>query len=174
MLTSVNSLLVMHFGDSLGGLAPGLGRLVVADRGGRMAAVSARLRAHQLDLALAQGASSEATPAIARRARRLVSLRERRSIASSFRWMVKDACDGGRRSRQLVLPNRAQIARAQEELTRLADALTEPGPVAARGVAQALLLLTDGSGPLYNSGSKASLGEYAARATDNLEPALTV
>ena len=57
---------------------------------------------------------------------------------------------------------------AGDDLIRLADALTQPGPVAARGVAEALLLLTDGTGPLYNSASQASLPECAAHATDDL------
>jgi hypothetical protein len=54
------------------------------------------------------------------------------------------------------------------ELTRLADALATPGPVAARGVAEASILLTDGTGPLYNAHSRASVSARAARAIDDL------
>jgi hypothetical protein len=63
---------------------------------------------------------------------------------------------------------RRQVIAATGELTRLADTLANPGPVAARGVAQAWLLLTDGTGPLYNPNSTANARACAARAANNL------
>jgi hypothetical protein len=57
---------------------------------------------------------------------------------------------------------------ADGELRRLADALAQPGPVAARGVAQAELLLTDGTGALYNPAREISVNALAADATANL------
>jgi hypothetical protein len=62
----------------------------------------------------------------------------------------------------------SQVIAASDDLARLADALAIPGPVAARGVAQAWILLTDGTGPLYNPNSTASLRGRAATAADNL------
>lgn len=59
---------------------------------------------------------------------------------------------------------------ASEELTILADTLADPGPVAAGGVAQAWILLTDGTGPLYNARSRTSLCARAARAARDLRP----
>ena len=59
---------------------------------------------------------------------------------------------------------------AREELAELADTLDDPGPVAAGGVAQALLLLTDGTGPLYNPFSATSLRAWAERAARDLRP----
>ena len=59
---------------------------------------------------------------------------------------------------------------AAEELSRLADTLDDPGPVAAQGVARAWLLLTDGTGPLYNARSRTSLCAGAARAIRDLRP----
>jgi hypothetical protein len=54
------------------------------------------------------------------------------------------------------------VIAASDDLIRLADALATPGPVAARGVAQARILLTDGTGPLYTM--KGNLRARAASA----------
>lgn len=69
-----------------------------------------------------------------------------------------------------VMPSWTRVRAAREELSRLADTLDDPGPVAAGGVAQALLLLTDGTGPLYNPHSRSSLCAGAQRATRELRP----
>jgi hypothetical protein len=68
------------------------------------------------------------------------------------------------------MPSRARVRAACDELSRLADTLEDPGPVDAVGVAQALLLLTDGTGPLYNPDSRASLCAGAERAAQKLRP----
>jgi hypothetical protein len=68
------------------------------------------------------------------------------------------------------MPSRTRVRSAREELSYLADMLDEPGPVAAGGVAQALLLLTDGTGPLYNPDSRTSLCAGAERAARELRP----
>ena len=52
----------------------------------------------------------------------------------------------------------------------LAETLDDPGPVAAGGVAQAWLLLTDGTGPLYNPYNRVNLRTGAARAVRELRP----
>ena len=57
---------------------------------------------------------------------------------------------------------------AGEELSTLADALSEPGPVAPRGVAQARMLLTDGTGALFNARSEVSVRASALTAFENL------
>jgi hypothetical protein len=62
------------------------------------------------------------------------------------------------------------VRAAREELIRLADTLDEPGPVSAAGVAQAWMLLTDGTGPLYNAESRVTLVAGAARAVRELRP----
>jgi len=68
------------------------------------------------------------------------------------------------------MPSRARIKSAREELTQLADTLEDPGPVAAGGAAQAWILLTDGTGPLYNPASRTTLRAGAARAVRELRP----
>jgi hypothetical protein len=60
------------------------------------------------------------------------------------------------------------VVAASDDLNRLADELATPGPVAARGVAQAWILLTDGTGPLYNARSTGNLRTRAASAADHL------
>jgi hypothetical protein len=62
------------------------------------------------------------------------------------------------------------VTAASGELAALADTLAKPGPVAASGVAQAWILLTDGTGPLYNANSRLSLCAGAARAAKALRP----
>ena len=58
---------------------------------------------------------------------------------------------------------------AQDELLRLAIALrSEPAPP-VRGVAEASLLLTDGTGPVFNPRSSETLREAAFRAAFHLE-----
>jgi aminoglycoside 6'-N-acetyltransferase len=150
--------------------AGGLGHLVVARDARAFDRAKARVGSRRLDRALADGAPAEDTPALALRARRLIALPCRRSIAESYRRIVRDADEGGSQSRARVAPSRGQVAVAGGELVRLARSLARPGPVAPRGVAQALLLLADGTGPLYNPGSDASLQECAASAIGNLAP----
>jgi hypothetical protein len=131
--------------------------------------VAARWHSQQLDRALAAGAPAESTAPLALRARRLTASCRRRSIARAYRSIVHAARDGVRPSYAQVTPCRSHVTAAADQLTRLAEALAQPGPVAARGAAQALLLLTDGTGPLYNPRSDASLRACAAKATEHLK-----
>ena len=130
--------------------------------------VTARWLSHHLDRALAAGTSAEAAAALALRARRLTDLSNRRRLGEALRDVVREAHDGARPSYVRIVPRRSRVAAASDELSRLADALSEPGPVAARGVAQARVLLTDGTGPLYNPSSRASVRASALTAAQNL------
>lgn len=144
--------------------------LLVADRLRMRDRVTARWRSRRLDLELAAGTPSEASAAIALRARRLTDLSCRRAVADAFDRVVREAHQGVRPSHVRVLPSRRRVIAASDELRRLAADLAEPGPVAARGVAQARILLTDGTGALYNPRSPASLRERALSAAANLRP----
>jgi hypothetical protein len=112
----------------------------------------ARVRARRLDWALANGADSEQSAAIALRARRLTSLSRRRVIANSLWRVLRDGC---------------VAADGRHELAGLAAALQEPGPVAPRGAARAWLLVTDARSPLHGHGN---LRGYAASARRQLTP----
>jgi hypothetical protein len=141
----------------------------VAGRARARDRVRARFRARALDRALAAGAPSEGTPALALRARRLIALPYRRSIGEAYRRILSQAREPAGLPRLSVLARRSRVTTASDELIRLADTLTQATPVAARGVAEALLLLADGTGPLYNAGSEASLRERVARANGDLK-----
>jgi hypothetical protein len=137
--------------------------------------VAVRWRARRLDRALAAGAEPEASATLALRAQQLVEPRRRRSIATGLRRILDDAYAGCRPSAGRAKPDAAVVKAARQELLALAEGLDEPGPVAAGGVAKAWLLLTDGTGPLYNSRSRTSLRAVAELAALALRrPALTL
>ncbi len=126
-----------------------------------------RLESHRLDETLAAGTPPEDSPALALRARQLTALSHRRSMAEAIDVIIREA-RGPLTERLRIHPVRARVVGAADELGRLAEQLALPGPVAARGVAQAELLLTDGTGALYNPARRTSVGALAANATVNL------
>jgi hypothetical protein len=130
-----------------------------------------RLRSPSLDTALANGTPSKADAALALRARRLTTLPRRRELALAIRHLLRDADRPGAHSRLRVSPLPDRVSAASRELATLAEKLGEPTPVCVRGVAQALILLTDGTGPLYNPRSEGTVGDRAASAAANLTPA---
>ena len=140
----------------------------IAPQEGVLDRLSTRFRSRQLDQELARGTPPETAAPLALRARRLTTLSRRRAVADGLRRVVRDTCRGAPPSRARISPRRSQVIAAVDDLTRLADALASPGPVAARGVAQARILLTDGTGPLYNPNSTANLRARAASAANNL------
>jgi hypothetical protein len=144
------------------------GDLVVAGSGRWTDRLVVRMRAGHLDRAMARGAPVESTPALALRARRLTALRDRRTKAATYRRLLCEAGEDASRSYARITPRRRRVLAAGAAIARLADALAQPGPVAARGAAEASLLLTDGTGPLYNSGYEASLESYVLRALAHL------
>jgi hypothetical protein len=148
-----------------------LDALVVACRPRLSDRLTARLRARRLDRALAQGTPPEASAPLALRAQRLTEPDQRSSIARELRRILREAAHESRRPEfARILPSRGSVWAARDELRRLADTLEDPGPVAAAGVAQARILLTDGTGPLYNPGSRTTLLSGAARALRELRP----
>ena len=132
--------------------------------------LAARWRTRRLDRALAGGTPPEASAALALRAERLTEPEQRRSIAQALRRILREARDGRRPALGRVMPSTARVTAARDQLSLLADTLDEPGPVAAGGVAQAWLLLTDGTGPLYNPDHRTPLGAGAAQAAHELRP----
>lgn len=151
-------------------VAAGLDGRVVAEQPRLRDRVSAHWRARRLDRDLAEGVPPEASAALALRAERLTEPDWRWSMAGALRRVLRDAHADRRQRPGRVTPNRRAVNSAAEELHRLADTLDDPGPVAAQGVARAWLLLTDGTGPLYNARSRASLCAAAARAARDLRP----
>jgi hypothetical protein len=163
----------MRFDDSMRrsshGKSHGSTSPLIARRPGLRHRLLARLSYRRLDLALAGGAPPEQDPAVALRARRLIDPCNRRSLAEALRRLLRESREGYQLSYGHVHPCRERVLAASEQLDELADALSRPGPVAAHGVAEALILLTDGTGPLYNPVSRANLSALAVEATEDLD-----
>jgi hypothetical protein len=109
-----------------------------------------------------------ASTALALRARRLADISFRRELARTLRRLVRDVDALAPPSRARISPQSSRVTAAADALSELADALAEPKPVSARGVAQALILLTDGTGPLFNRHSHRSVRSQTAAAIANL------
>jgi hypothetical protein len=130
------------------------GGLTVAPPPGVRDRVAARLRARRLDRALARGVHPEATAALALRARRLTGSCRRRVMADGYRRVPVKA--------------RGRLDGVGADFAGIAERLAGPGPVTARGAARAWLLLTDGTGPLYNSPNAIALQACASRTLHSL------
>jgi hypothetical protein len=129
----------------------------------------ARFRAFALDQALAAGAPPEKDAALTLRARTLIDERTRCELGSALRRLVIGA---DRRPSVVHVPaSSPTLDGAGDLLDELAIRLLAPAPVEARGVAQARLLLSDGTSPLFWSRRSAQSRERVQRALSALEPA---
>jgi hypothetical protein len=124
----------------------------------------------KLDRELADGRPCESTPALALRARQLVSPRERRRLARDLRGAVAyvDRVDS-RPTISAVVIDRAAVRSARQAIVRLAERLEGWAPVSPRGVALTRVLLTDGLSPLFNPNSEQSVIEAMWEIDDTLE-----
>jgi hypothetical protein len=123
----------------------------------------ARWQAGQLDHELADGASPDSTVGRSLRAQFLVRNRTRRELAQSMQRILAAATQRAAASRPPAAISRASVAACAPELDELISRLLAPGPVAARGVAQTRLLLTDAGGPLYRVGRHAGTADLRVR-----------
>jgi hypothetical protein len=145
---------------------------VVARRARLRDRVVARWRAGSLERELASGVAPESQPALALRARSLVAPTMRTGLARQVQRVVRDAQLGHRSLRARIPTRSRQVLAAADELEALADRLLAPGPVSARGVAQARVLLTDARSPLYHHGATEELHTTVARALRDLDGTL--
>jgi hypothetical protein len=116
-----------------------------------------------LDRRLAAGERADGDRRLARRAETLTGADSRRGLARTLLAII------GAAERRPKPASRAPIARrevteAADELRQLAARLESGEPVDPRGVAEAHLLITDGSGPLYNRHSGEALATTARAA----------
>jgi hypothetical protein len=125
--------------------------------------IAVRLRAFSLDRDLAAGASPDSSVALSLRAQMLVRPRYRRDLARSARRLLTAATQSPFGSRLAVPVCRDRVAGSSEEFADLIRGLLAAGPVTARGVAQASVLVADASGPLYR---RANTGDLRARVRD--------
>jgi hypothetical protein len=120
----------------------------------------ARLGARRIDEVLARGVSPDSSVTLSLRAHTLIGIRTRRSCSRGLRTVVNQARAPAWHPVAVPLCRRKIVA-AEELIEHLAERLTDGRPVAARGVAQIHLLLTNGRSPIY----------YHPQA-DDLQPAL--
>jgi hypothetical protein len=123
----------------------------------------ARWHAGHLDHELADGASPDSTIDRSLRAQALVQLCTRRDLARSMQRVLAAATQRPAAARLPAPVNWAPVAACAAELNELISRLLAPGPVSARGVAQARLLLTDAGGPLYRVSHRSGTTELRAR-----------
>jgi len=116
--------------------------------------IRVQLHKARLDQQLADGFGTDPIEDRAVRARQLASPRTRRQLARSLRARVKDAERPAAPRLSAAVPlSRRVVLRWRESLLGLAERLERPDPVNPCGVARVLLVLTDGTGPLYNPGA---------------------
>ena len=120
---------------------------------------------------LIEGADPVASEELTLRAYQLSRLSHRRALAASVDDVVDSAAKRRRRSPAAPPLAREGIAAGRPALAELSRALREEPVVAARGVALARRLLTDGAGPLYVEGG-AELRIAAGDACRALDPQL--
>jgi hypothetical protein len=115
----------------------------------------AAMAAAKLDRQLAGGVAPDASPALARRARKLIAPATREQLARQLRRIVREAHEWSLPGPR-VPPYRTQVLAAEDDLRLLASRLQSPARVSARGVVQVRLLLSDACGPLFSSGDLSS------------------
>jgi hypothetical protein len=121
----------------------------------------------RLDRVIADGAVP--TPDHALRALQLGDRRARRRVARSLRSLVAaaDLPSAGRLAPAVPICRR-HVVPWREGLLGLADRLDGPEPVNPCGTARALMLITDGAGPLYNPAPDRPLPEMIWWIADGL------
>jgi hypothetical protein len=128
------------------------------------------LRRWRLDRELAAGCACDAPEERAWRARQLAGPVTRRQLGCSLRRVVADAESPRAVLLSSAVPmHRRAVVGWREALLGVAERLEQPGPVNPCGVARTLVLLTDGTGPLYNRGSERSLSEMVWWVADGLQ-----
>jgi hypothetical protein len=129
-----------------------------------------RIHRGRLDRELADGCTDGPWEARAWRARQLADQRTRRSVARSLRRIVADARSPWSTMRFSAVPLRCSDVMAWHEgLLGLADRLLGPEAVSAGAVARVLVLICDGTGPLYHEAADRTLGEAIWWIADGLE-----
>ncbi len=145
-------------------------RTVPPPPAGRRLRLTVALHRHRLDNELARGADRGSSPALGLRAAQLVEDRTRRRIARSLRSAVREAESPRAPFGSAVPVRRDTTAAVRSAMLGLAERLEGPLPVSAEGVARALGLLTDGTGPLYHREAQVALADELWEIADTLAP----
>jgi len=119
----------------------------------------ARLRADDLDRALAVGAPVPPGSPLAAHAARLASPAERRAVAGALLEAVREARRGHGPFSNRIPVHTENVLRAEELIEAFVLRLRAPHPVGVRGMARLRRILADGAGPLNRDGR----GDLAGR-----------
>jgi hypothetical protein len=132
----------------------------------RIVGLWARLRAQHLDERLAAGADPVTSPLLAARAAQLATPASRARIAAGLERMALSPNPS--RPRFAVLPQRGAIEPNRDRLLSIAAILRSRRPAYAGGIAEARLILTDGTGPAYTDRRGEGLARQLALADARL------
>jgi hypothetical protein len=129
-----------------------------------------KLHRHRLDHQLADGLDPLDLTERALRATQLAAMPAQRRTARSLRRVVKEAGRPTGLALEATIPvSQRAVLTWRQGLLGLADRLERPEPVNPCGVARALVLLTDGVGPLYDPGAARSMGDAVWWIADGLQ-----
>jgi hypothetical protein len=119
-----------------------------------------QLHRGRLDHQVAEGFGTDPIEDLALRARQLTAMRARRQLARSLRARVKDLDRPVAHQMTAAVPLcRRAVLPWRESLLGLAERLERPDRLNPAGVARVLVLLTDGTGPLYNPAVADQMGD---------------
>jgi hypothetical protein len=130
----------------------------------------AGILAPSLDRRLAAGRPPQSGEALAIGAREVITPAARRELALCWANVLDRACQRSVPRYVLAPLQRSAVIAAREDLRVMIAVLAGGSPISARGAAMASSLLTDGTGPLYNSRSLMDLGAAVREATRQLDP----
>ena len=133
-------------------------------------ALRLRVRLHRLELTerLAECADPFSSPELALRARQLSSPREVRGCVNGLERVLREAAAPSFAFTAQAPLQRREILAARPFLMNLRDRLRETENPRPTGVAQTVLLLMDGCGPLYVPSHPGTLASRAYRAAGAL------
>lgn len=132
----------------------------------KVVSLVARMRSHTLDARLAAGADPASSAMLAARAGQLATPRSRARIATGLERMALrfDAP----RSLFAILPERGAIDVNRDRLLGVAAILRSRRPLYAGGIAEARLIVVDGTGPAYTDRRGEGLARQLALAEARL------
>ncbi|HLY33429.1 MAG TPA: hypothetical protein VKQ07_02750 [Jatrophihabitantaceae bacterium] len=131
--------------------------------------IAAALHADAIDVRLARGAAPESDIVSALRSRWLTGRRHREALACGIERAIDSS--GNARSNPFAYWSRTQVLDAMPEMYALRERLDTDGVPPAQVMASARLLLTDGSGPLYNGNATRTLRDSLRAVLDAFDTA---
>jgi hypothetical protein len=131
--------------------------------------LSVRFRRRGLDRKLATGVDPSSSPELTLRGWQLVQPSSRRRVVRALRRTVLQAQDHRLNGLSSIVPiSRKAVTQWGQGLLGVADAIEQFDRVSPCGIARALELITDGTGPLYNPATEYLLGTAVWSIADGL------